>query len=461
MEREEGELTDEDLEDVSDNSSELSIPIALAGKSPLREPFREISLTSISDDDSDSLLLEKTAYRHISRDLYRKHSHKQHRRDDKLPSSTKRARRYSDKQRKQRRTSLHRKDYSSVSSSSDESNYKNKTILRQLRDAVRINRSQNLPNCSLRTRLKRMIEPTSQTSNSSDDDNLEILRDQALQSKTKGEQSPKETPQNNVNDEDLAQLRLIALKSAVIKKHAERRKRKEEQLKQEQKNCQENDENITEPVQQQQQSNIDPNNAVNNQPIEEDEDILRAMLLTSISKKIADKKTVKQINVLNNVNGVVPVNKSTVQKTNDNNYKLPTMPSNRFIIKVNSDSETDSEQNDANSPQKPQKPPKPLVNPKSDIFDKSLSLFLQQARAKTEEEKTKHQSDISHLPRSQQIEYKRLKRKLQILSTRMKPVNSSKLRKTTGPDENKKVFNGNFNSKYVAKATEKTHKDDR
>ncbi|GLV35537.1 hypothetical protein CBL_01314 [Carabus blaptoides fortunei] len=78
----------------------------------------------------------------------------------------------------------------------------------------------------------------------------------------------------------------------------------------------------------------------------------------------------------------------------------------------------------------------------NDLFDKSLSLFLQQARAKSE---TEHQSDIAkHLPRSQQLEYKRLKRKLQQMSTK------NKLKRTKDViDENKKITLTNGVSKQI------------
>lgn len=506
MEREEGELSDEDLEDVSDNSS-ISI---ISGKSPLlstnREPLRELSLTSVSDDSEENesvldkdrsyRLLSTRAAREINRDMCRRH-HKYHR-DARNYITSKRARRISERRITHSRTNS-RKQYSSVSSSSSEvdSYIQDRKILRQLRDAVRINSSKSLPNCSLRTRLKRMIEPDSQgskNSNSEDDVELEALRDQALQSKTKND-SHADFAKDTITDEDLINLRLIALQSAVMKKHQNRRKRKEEQnklLEQVTVNGEQDKTDVNSSVcngQKEQVESIVPdvpegeqnpiisksetedikqtntqviienndkivNNDIvnirdnNNKHIDEDEDILRAMLLTSISKKIASKKDnlenqqkteLKQTLPLPN-HVAIPATKKTVEK---NHVIIPSAPINRIIINVNSDSDSDTEQTvvekkDTNSNVKA-----------NDLFDKSLSLFLQQARAKSE---TEHQSDIAkHLPRSQQLEYKRLKRKLQQMSTK------NKLKQTTDLiHEDKKMKLANVTSKGIVSRSKPT-----
>lgn len=498
MEREEGELSDEDLEDVSDNSS-MSI---ISGKSPLlstnREPLRELSLTSVSDDseanesvtvldkDRSYRLLSTRAAREINRDVCRRHY--KYNRDARNYITPKRARRNSERRITHSRTNS-RKQYSSVSSSSSEvdSYIQDRKILRQLRDAVRISSSKSLPNCSLRTRLKRMIEPDSQgskNSNSEDDVELEALRDQALQSKTKND-SPADSAKDTITDEDLINLRLIALQSAVMKKHQNRRKRKEEQNKlleqvavngeQDKTDVNSQKEQLesavadvpdgeqnpitskseTDDIKQTNTQIIVENNDTlvnkdnvrdnNNKHIDEDEDILRAMLLTSISKKIASKKDnlekqqkteLKQTLPLANNLAVPPTTKKTIEK---NHVILPSSaPINRIIINVNSDSDSDAEQTvetekkDTNSNVKT-----------NDLFDKSLSLFLQQARAKSE---TEHQSDIAkHLPRSQQLEYKRLKRKLQQMSTKNKLKQSADVL-----DENKKMKLTHVTSKRIA-----------
>lgn len=492
-EREEGELTDEDLEDVSDTSSVSFTSLAsTTGKSTssrnsrlTREPFRELSLTSISDESYS----RETRHRGVCR---RRCNHQER--------SAKRSRKLSPERRVVITNHRHRvrsftRELSNVSSSSNNSDdyQQNRKLFKQLRDAVTINSSsQKLPNCSLRSRLKRMIKPDIQGSNKNitsdvdEDLELEALRDQALQSKLQFKKAPT-PPSSAVIDPDLMQLRLVALKSTVLKRHHIRQRLKEgqqiqkdlgeqsnisspseQQMSTESKenvtNCEvekiseDKVENITEIANEEHNvpSSFEGNTVINDKEVEitvdkqintenkndskdrkrvsetidDDEDILRAMLLTSISRNIENKKSYS-----NNFN--LPINSLSrkIPENNNNTEKvlrhIPVV--NRIIINVNNDSDSDEFLPDS------KKQSVKADRPKSDMFDKNLALFLQQARAKTEAKH--HHSEISRLPRQQQLEYKKLKKKLNLLTSQLKPVSVSKV--ITHPDENERVVASN------------------
>lgn len=442
-EREEGELSDE-LEDISDGSSLESFNTLLSSYFD-REPFKELSVTSVSDDSSDSSV-KITNYQppRVPKRSVRRHCKK-----DYPPVKLRKTRKYE------------RRDFSSVSSSSDSDEYiSDKRVLRQLRDAVRINSTKKNPNCSLRTRLKRMIEPDSPPSSKNSDHSdqeLENLRDQALKSKNVNSEEMK-------IDEDLNNLRLIALQSAVLKKHEKRKKRK---LLQDNNETSKGGKNEVEPkTDLEEEINYVVDNlidSVNNNkddvgtdkvenkieekpdaagaesksneieptaPTEDDEDILRAMLLTSISRKISRKTApiaiasknvakplVKTIPLQKKIIKSIPSKPLPIAKTNPTNN----VPVKRLVINVNTDS--DSEENESSK--------KPPAKGDTKRFEQKLSSFLKEARKKSEQ-----QSDISkHLPRSQQIEYRHLQKKLQQLS---KLRMHARLMKNE-PDENKRI----------------------
>lgn len=506
-EREEGELlSDEELEDVSDTSSVSIISLATTtGKSTssrnsrlTREPFRELSLTSVSDE-SCSRPSRETRHRGVCR--RRRFNHEER--------SSKRIRKISPIRRviitnQSRRVHTFTRELSNISSSSNNSDdyQRNRILFKQLRDAVTINSSsQKLPNCSLRTRLKRMIEPDIQGSkkNISDADEdleLEALRDQALRSKLLFKKAPT-PPSTAVIDPDLMQLRIVALKSTVLKRHHIRQRLKEGQLIQqdlgeqnnipvlsEKQNSTESKEDVADlenihfsceiekesdnkvenieiiaekqnvpPLEEKTEITVAKQiNVVNkddnfkdkkrvSETIDDDEDILRAMLLTSISRNIENKKS-------NNFN--LPKNAVLKKRPENNNntenvLKHPTPVVNRIIINVNSDSDSDEL-----FPDSKKQSSEKTEGPKRDMFDKNLAIFLQQARAKTEDKH--HQSDISRLPRQQQLEYRKLKKKLNLLTSQLKPASVSKVIKNSAcPDENER----NIKNKYVVASNNK------
>lgn len=491
-EREEGELTDEELEDVSDSSISIGSIILRNSDIICRQPFKELSLTSVSDDSSDVSIVNITKLQpEVRNSRLRLSKRKQY--------ESKRNSRYRNK----------RKQYSSFTdSSSDSDDYiADKRVLRQLRDAVRISSTKKNSNISLRTRLKRMIEPDSKNNS---DDELECLRDEALKSKPRSNVTMC-NDQNSINDEDLIKLRLVALQSAILKKHENRKRRKLEEdnnnknpaliiinnnsnnscnindndellndiVRDEDKKTvitieetavDDNDGNVNEPketvtdrLSDRNAANIndsdkektdvaegktsdntseiktdnkisdvlmktDKENQINQKSVaEDDEDILRAMLLTSISKKIASNNKVIASNNNNNNNKPLATSAPGAPlKTCEPSRNVVTLSSNapvkRLVINVNSDSESDNSD---------------VKKPTENRFEQKLSSFLREARIKSE------QSDISkHLPRSQQLEYRQLKRKLYQL-TKPKLL---KARRTDNADENKRLTRLTMNS---------------
>lgn len=489
-EREEGELTEEELEDVSDSS--ISIPslesIIFNDNSILnREPFKELSLTSISDDSSDNVAIvgvTKIEPNFVSNKLSSRRNYQKywkHKRCEHDYSTVKRIR-YT--KRRRSKTKNHEKRYSTVSSSSSETERSpDRKVVRQLRDAVRISSTKKSLNCSLHTRIKRMINPELPASKASDseeedEEDLEALRDQALKSKLVNQPKIVERPpqegtdetDESMTDKDLINLRIIALQSAMQKKYGNRKKGKEVievKIESEVKDSEvlnnetcdnieldsvqivsqiinETIDKITNEnkdeakVEEELKTPIIPENKETNtedtiqaEPQEkqktnpdEDEDILRAMLLTSMTKKIANRNTKKSII---NKTKVIPTTSSTeTKKITTPITTAPTLPVKRLVINVNSDSESDT-----NVVTKKKKTEIKSTE-KNNAFEQNLTNFLKEARIKSE---MQQQSDISkHLPRSQQLEYRHLKRKLQQLS---KLKLHAKLKKDG--DENKQI----------------------
>lgn len=462
MEREEGELTDEDLEDVSE-SSISEVDSLILYDNICREPFRELSLTSISDDSSDSLSVIEVVqdkFFPLQKHSDRGNDHKyQKRKRFNQECPAKRL-----KHVKDRYTAIKAKNHqrllssTSLSSSESEDCVPDKKILRQLRDAVRISSVKKNPNCSLRTRIKRMIEPASPELKNSDDEDLKNLRDQALKSKANNNNNnilSEGGIQNRppaIADEDLTELRLKALQSAVLKKHENRRKRKQQQEEafeskdsekqtinsdnnviNENKSSESTGDNIRNDLSKSDAPAADLNQITNKPRVEsdvdkvsqkttpeEDEDILRAMLLTSISNKISRKITSKPVHKTDRI-----LNVDSKPSQLSASVNKPSAPVKRLVINVNSDSESDS--NNHSNPGEKKK------GPVAECFEQDLSKLLKEARIKSDKQQ---QSDVSrHLPRSQQIEYRRLKRKLQQLSKKNSHLKFAKL----NTNENKHV----------------------
>ncbi|XP_044747890.1 uncharacterized protein PFB0765w-like [Coccinella septempunctata] len=288
-EREEGEIVDDDLEEISDDSI---VPSPKTGKlnSP-EENLRAISLSSVSDlEVMDSC----SSVHHSDR---RKH------------------RRREGRKRKKPLRHIHRR--SSGSTSEDEEMVKTKKLLREAmsRDQEEIH------NNSLRTRLKKMAQNSSQPEeheiNCLDCDNLQnnftSSETVTITNKVENEEANRESAEAHETcnkrlgadgDDELIQLRLEALKTAVINKFQRKKRKVKPENQEESKTLEVNKENSSVEVNTQNgasdnvqdisdrilpaANNSSPNSAINSEE-EVDEDILRAVLLASMAKKITNK----------------------------------------------------------------------------------------------------------------------------------------------------------------------------
>ncbi|XP_017783210.1 PREDICTED: myb-like protein X isoform X2 [Nicrophorus vespilloides] len=330
-EREDGEIVDDedvDFEEISD----YSMP-SCGGKSDYsRNIIRAISLSSISGDSDDRDSEDQK---------------------NKFYFPTKKRRRHG-------RVHIHkRRRRISISSSSEDEKLDSRT-LKQLKEAVRINVSDEFHHNSLRTRLKGMIDPDSQDE--------ECLRTMALitqsNDKPKNEENEIHDNEKDDHDKELSELRLEALKSAFLKKYIERKRRKEI-------NDKENEEH------KKVEENVD---------IEEDVDVMRAMLLASMSKKITE---------------LPPSSTPIVQK------HLPSKPTfivKPLIINLNSDSDSDSDNNN-----KTQQNPKISENVTA-LLRKQREEF--EAKEEAKEEALLDKSVVKLLSKAQQKEYQLLQEKL-------------------------------------------------
>lgn len=438
-EREEGEIVDDELEDVSDYS--INSPL-IPGKSiSPTEHLRAVSLSSISDSDLEDGNVRLTYNRHF------------------IPLSNEGVRRYRSlvihkhrRPKSRRKSTQKRTRKRSVSSSDSENEKLDRRTLRQLKEAVRINKSREMHiQNSLRTRLKGLIEPSSAKPQSEEEPEIEQLRTDALASKVADEKQDEIEPkqqESNLDDKELTELRLEALKSAMLKKHLERKKRKAmgdqnsetpktESAEGDKENAQDNIN--TESAENEAKKTATEQN-VSNTTVEEDIDIMRAMLLASMSKKIATMpslpvstptllptapvvpKLITRTVANPKPNAIVrkPVPFTRAAKSNYfsnrvviNNVKPsangkvphPKMPSvPPLIIQVNNDSDSDM---DLESP------------PPEDNITKTVTEFLKKQRAEVEAKTKQKPTDSSPeksvvklLPISQQLEYHKLKQQL-------------------------------------------------
>ncbi|EFA02148.2 DNA mismatch repair protein Msh3 [Tribolium castaneum] len=223
--------------------------------------------------------------------------------------------------------------------------------------------------------------------------------------------SAPEPPQKNedtsdkMDDTELENLRLEALKTAILNKFQRRKRKKEETL--------ENKENDTP----KDEKKTEEKNPVID--LEEDEDVLRASLLAGLAKNITEKSvTTKPL--------PPPLPKPVVTalpKRPINNFKTTkkitvTKPLVKpLIIKV---SDSDSDEEIEPKPSAPQAPKKTDLN----VISSNVEKFLKEQRAKFESENKKRfkivnndksileKSAVKLLPKSQQLEYQQLLKRL-------------------------------------------------
>lgn len=436
-EREEGEIVDDEFEVVSDSS--ITSPVPLGKSVSATERLRSVSLSSISDSE----LIEVNSPR-------KKNGHCK---PVVLKSSTPYTKPHHRRKRKRAHGGKKRVvAVVNISDSDEDEVFDNKT-LQQLKEAVRINKSDDVHQKSLRTRLKPLIEPCSEKSHTEEEED----GGSGLNNNEEQEKSCDVT-----NDKELEELRLEALKSAVLKKHLERKKRKALENNKEKSETEKleggdiNKENTVDNVIPANENAPKKEEAKKNEvAFEEDVDIMRALLLASISKKITEASKVTQkpptVNKPpnnNNNNNPKPVIRNKVQNnyyisTNKiiNTFKpiIPTVAP--LIINLNNDSGSDMDIDDEDE--------------ENDQVAKSVTDFLNQQRAEVEA-KTAHvqpppplppplppaapplppppppsaapsvldKSVLALLPFSQQIEYLRLKQQLQAknVALQRKPV---------------------------------------
>lgn len=461
-EREEGEIIDDELEDVSDCS--ITSPFHLGKSVSATERLRAVSLSSISDSDlEDSRKRKGGHYVGV------------------LKSNTSSTRLKTNRQpfrRSKRRHVLNQARRLTLSSSDSEDERFDRKTLQQLKDAVHIDTSKEHHHNSLRARLKALIVPVSEKSqNEEEEDRLVPDRDLVCKADTNQNVSEVEkTKEVNdadiTNDKELEELRLEALKSAMLKKHLERKKRKA--MEKEQKAAPENDEinkeNAGNNVNKESTNDGNANKRIRledtkkndvNVSLDEDVDIMRAMLLASMSKKITGEaaanklpklappkpltrtivnkpfnipKPIKRV-IKNNYcqNNKLVYNAKTADKNNTFKPSLPTVEP--LIININNDSDSDMD----------------IEEPEENDITKSVTDFLNQQRAEVEAKKNEKETPLLDksvmrlLPFSQQIEYHRLKQQLNAKRvTRLRKISQNEVNLKLRNVKNKTVVKSKF-----------------
>ncbi|KAJ8912895.1 hypothetical protein NQ315_011218 [Exocentrus adspersus] len=414
--REEGEIVD-DFEDISDNS--IPSPI-LCGKSVSpKEYLRAVSLSSVSEVDEA------------------KGEEKVHRR--------KCARKKGVKPHKRRRNSQRKTSY--TDSDSDSYLELDKKLQIQLKAAIRVDDTEDRHKNSLRSRLRGMVKLDE--SDGGTETNVNNNKNEP-------------DPSSDEGDTELAELRLEALRTAVLNKFKHRKKRKMKEnndndvlsdISVRTDNSETNKENnhnksencsIKGCVESQVQNVEITTNLVveNNTPLEDDEDVLRAVLLASMSRKITSDKN-KIVPLVGNI-PKPPVHFSSEKKetTNIIVHNVQNLPKNRInknnglikkpqlpevkplIINVNNDSDSDEDvfNKSLSIDKKIVKP-----NPTNIEIESTVEKFLKEQRAKVEAKlppipkqhaKPKNTSMILEkscvklLPKVKQVEYQKLLQKL-------------------------------------------------
>lgn len=417
-EHEEGEIID-DFEDISD----YSIPsTSYSGKSVShRDLLQDVSLSSISDNETDAL-----SYVDTYSDLRAKDT-KRRRKTDHC------CRRKKHKSNEYYTRHTFNKYISPLSDSSDNTDIElDPKMQKQLKEAIRVERS-NIHHNSLRTRLKAMLQNENVQTKPEDEDE-EALRTLALLSNTKDEDSEK-TLHTKLNDrqsadekdEELIELRLAALKSAVLKKAPEIRRRKfKQQPKQDngkvfeinkennanQENNINEDSELIKNLEELQDIKADAteveikNDNSRNLSVEEDIDIMRAKLLASMSKKIASS--------LPKQNTIALIPKELIAKpilADKHIFIKQQVKVKPLIIRLNdSDSDTDVtiKKDQENIGEKDIN----LVNSVNEFLRRQRAAVEAKSKVESNKDIALDKSVVKLLPKSQQKEYHLLKQKL-------------------------------------------------
>lgn len=386
-EREEGEILDDDLEAISDDS--LIVPFK--GKlDSYKESLRALSLSSVSDNDE---LREDL----IEEDLN----------TNKISKSRKNLKGSKRKKVKKRRFS---------SGSSEDGVVVSKKLLHE---AIRVETPDEKSRKSLRTRLKKMQNP----------EPLELITQVDTETK-------KDDVSNNVSnkpvieevnteeDNELIQLRLEALKTAILNKYKYKKNIEANNVPEDINKENSPDKNIIESTKSENKVPDKPINTPTNEftskdELDEDEDILRAVLLASMSKKMttdASKSIKKPVQIVQEFKN--PPNQLSKPKM----FTLPTvqMPKNFQVPKVKPlIINVDSSESDDDLFYKKSKDNKEKINSGIQLH---VENFLKEQHAKVETLKNVDKSKtpikkkeiimpksvVKLLPKNKQIEYQRL-----------------------------------------------------
>ncbi|VEN33911.1 unnamed protein product, partial [Callosobruchus maculatus] len=384
-EREEGEIVDDEFEDISDNS--ISLPLSGYGKSvSAREHLPALCLSSVTDDDDHSIFYEKTV--------------------------KKRKKTYSKRK--------HRKRVVSKSDSDEEFVTLDKELQEQLKAAIRVdNANEEQKNNSLRTRLRGMtknehnLEKQANSNSEELDTELYALRSEALKTAVLNKFKYRKRKVNNLDE--------ISSKDAS---QAIESKLKNETDSLQPKNkifCIESIEEKLENVKEDEYENMKKDDN------DEDEDVLRALLLASMAKRITKNTENVEIKSVEQpppkLQPMVKPGFKTASKSEKNTIfkthplQLPRVKP--LIINLNDDSDSD----DNNLIKRSKVPLKssPSINNMADI-ETAVDAFLKSQRAKVEAkeilkcEETKNKLDkscVKLLPKNKQLEYKNLIKKLE------------------------------------------------
>ncbi|XP_072396239.1 uncharacterized protein [Diabrotica undecimpunctata] len=275
--KEEGEIVDDDYEEISDNS--ISFPLNESGKShPSKEQMSVICLSSLSEFEEDEY--QRRVGKIMKRGRKMKH-HGHHRRKKK----------YIEKVHKSRKL---KKVLKRIESSSDDESINCRLVRKQLKAAIRVESPSvdstvrtegNQVNC-LKNRLLAMTKLN--------DDGVVEQQCDIIKSDIENKADDPIVDSENAleqTDIELTQLRLEALRTAVLNKFEHRKKKKYEELQKNQEspntdNLETNKENSIQENGNINQPCTDKPNLQPTSPDEEDEDVLRAILLASMSKKM-------------------------------------------------------------------------------------------------------------------------------------------------------------------------------
>lgn len=151
-----------------------------------------------------------------------------------------------------------------------------------------------LENLSSDEELEAVKEAAKPSENSSDDD-VDILRERALKSKcVKPDRKPRQEPNDgkangsDVDDDETLQLRMAALKSAILKKAKTRVKKKHDKPIENEEEYRNYMFNVSDPLYlvEEETESVLENQIVHSEDVEEDEDILRSKLLASMKARV-------------------------------------------------------------------------------------------------------------------------------------------------------------------------------